>query len=867
MQPFTAFYGIISDKSQEDIHMNRWETDFLNLENELLSTRKKLNDLIYEYQNKGQNTREDAIYQDKLHYLEVEMQYINNQLQLLKSAQNASPAPSEPVTFQNVQNPAMQNPMVQEPVMQNSVAQDPIMQNPTMPYPMAQDPGMQNPAAQSSTMPNPVPNVQVQNQQAPNSKKEMPYPTASYAKRGRNAAPAFPTTPAAPVKSMRTTQDYEKLFGKNLMGIFASVLIFISLIIFATLILPHLTDTLKMLAMYIASAAVLTAGLLLYRKNKENLFYIAIIGCGIGSLYLSLLLSNMYFKVLGDLLLYILILIWAVFVKYLTRIKNLVFNIIGQIGILIASILGTILCVTESDPQKFLVLSIFYFISAVVFSNIGRTYLRSLLHSGQNGVTEEGGEALKPIYYESNLCTHICKTLNVIVYTIGLIQLTNSINAPIYTHCWDVKPYSAVLLIITALLFMGYLLLEYFFSYKEQCKGGIAFQVLTMINLALLAFLFNEMELGPKDWTFAFLYLISIAALFYVEKKDADCRLFSQVWCFAFIFTACTGNTWINNHLYAYLTIVPCMLYGKWKKDKPYLAAGVVYLAGLPLFAWSSYHINPIESLIMLVVLYGVFLYVGRKTDQTWFKMAGYIVISFIVMRLVYDISRDIMESFTGFKEMAYHDPNTSELKANLNEMIRTYSSMITFYVLAVIHLILSKLEFFGKDKVTVKVRLGMVEGIMLGFNALLMFTGCVLMYETDEMFLKLPLILITILLFFINSKNLLLKHKHAGYYIALKYTTLMLCILGSYDVVDYATSICLLVFAIISIVTGFYKDTIAFRLYGLILSMISIVKLIMFDIKYDSTIENAISFFVSGVLCFVISFIYNRIDGKLRGK
>ena len=93
------------------------------------------------------------------------------------------------------------------------------------------------------------------------------------------------------------------------------------------------------------------------------------------------------------------------------------------------------------------------------------------------------------------------------------------------------------------------------------------------------------------------------------------------------------------------------------------------------------------------------------------------------------------------------------------------------------------------------------------------------------------------------------------------KYTVLMFCILNSYDVINYLISICLLLFAIISIVIGFYKDTKSFRLYGLLLSMISIFKLIMIDIQYDSTIENAVSFFVSGVLCFIISFIYNRID------
>ena len=94
-----------------------------------------------------------------------------------------------------------------------------------------------------------------------------------------------------------------------------------------------------------------------------------------------------------------------------------------------------------------------------------------------------------------------------------------------------------------------------------------------------------------------------------------------------------------------------------------------------------------------------------------------------------------------------------------------------------------------------------------------------------------------------------------------------MVCILGSYEAASYLVSISLLLFAILSIVFGFYKDAVTFRLYGLVLSIVSVIKLIMFDIRYDSTLENAVSFFVCGLLCFVISFLYNRIDHRLKKK
>ena len=774
--------------------MDQWKNDFLNFENELSNTRKKLNDLIYEYQSKGQDAPNDPIYQDKLRYLEVELQYINNQLKMLKEAQKEN----KPVNVQ-----------AQRPVMTQKAPQPQRPQNPN-PVPVMPNPGV----SRVYSAPNPNKDYQMHFEE-------------------ENQGPKIPPKHRpgnAPARVPRTTQDYEKLFGKNLMGIFASVLIFISLIIFATLILPHLTDTMKMIAMYLASAAVLTAGLLLYRKNRENLFYIAIIGCGAGSLYLSLLLTNLYFEVIGDIVLYILILIWAGFVRYLTKIKNLVFTIIGQAGILIATLLGTMMCVYERDPQKYLVLTIFYFISALVFSNIG-----------------------KKSTYEENLCTHICKTLNVIVYTIGLTALSHSLYTRIFAHDWDTNPYNAVLLVINAFLFIGYLLLEFFFSYREETKSGIAFQVISMINTTLIVLLFDAPGLLESKWTFGvFMYLVAIAALVYAEARKAGYTIFSQTWCLVMIWVACVSNPFMEDHLFAYLTVIPCMLIGYRKKDSVYLIAGLVYLGMLPFISWPYNHLG-IEYLFMLAALYTVFLYVSRKTDQTWFSIIGYVLLSFTTLEVVDEVSYKIMNNFKGYN-----------LGTNYRQMkgvkdISTKSKLITFSVLAAIHLVLNKLKYFGTKKP--------VEVMMYCVNGLLMFTGCLFMHLTDEALWKLPIILITLLLFVINSKEILPKHKYAGYYIAFKYTALMLCILGSYDVVDYMTSIFLLVFAIVSIVTGFYKDMITFRMYGLILSMISIVKLIMIDIKYDSTIENAISFFVSGVLCFVISFIYNRIDGKLRGK
>ena len=121
-------------------------------------------------------------------------------------------------------------------------------------------------------------------------------------------------------------------------------------------------------------------------------------------------------------------------------------------------------------------------------------------------------------------------------------------------------------------------------------------------------------------------------------------------------------------------------------------------------------------------------------------------------------------------------------------------------------------------------------------------------------------------ILFMANTKNLLERHKGMwpGIYIGIKLTVLVITILSSYDTVNYVISISVFVFAIISIIIGFKFNFKSFRIYGLILSLISVAKLILVDISYDNTLGHALSFFVCGILCFVISMIYHLIDKKV---
>ena len=65
----------------------------------------------------------------------------------------------------------------------------------------------------------------------------------------------------------------------------------------------------------------------------------------------------------------------------------------------------------------------------------------------------------------------------------------------------------------------------------------------------------------------------------------------------------------------------------------------------------------------------------------------------------------------------------------------------------------------------------------------------------------------------------------------------------------------------VLCIFIGMRKMTKPLRIYGLILALCSAVKLVLFDISYSYSISKTFSYIVCGVLCFVISYIYTRLE------
>ena len=134
--------------------------------------------------------------------------------------------------------------------------------------------------------------------------------------------------------------DTETFLGKKVFVILASVLAFVGVVLFAGAIIPYLTDTIKFLLMCIVSLGF-TGFSYWYIKKKETSLSVGLLACSLGTVYITLFTGNLYFKVIPIILLYIALMLWLLVAFYCSRYKPLLFNIIGQLGILISLILCT----------------------------------------------------------------------------------------------------------------------------------------------------------------------------------------------------------------------------------------------------------------------------------------------------------------------------------------------------------------------------------------------------------------------------------------------------------------------------------------------------------------------------------------------
>ena len=605
-------------------------------------------------------------------------------------------------------------------------------------------------------------------------------------------------SPVQPVYQNRS-EDFEKKFGKTFMGIVASVLIFISIILFATLLIPSLNNTIKMVVTYVVSFAICGFGWFKLHRNRQDKFYIALTGCGIGALYISLLLSNMYFKVIGDIALYALIVVWAVGVCLLSRYNNIVFQIIGWIGVVISMIFGVALCGSTDDISKFTVLIIFYLVTSTV---LYATHFRK--------------------NFNDNICAHVANVISLFVILIGSM---------------DIAPDGHFTFIIIIAYIVAHIVVCFLCTWKEQELGqGLvvdAYGLIAVINVGGLV------DNGDIWAIVAYMMMVAliVASEFRYNGKDSS-RVAVQIFGTVVSCISVFSTYELSRYGIVPMLILPLIILGYARRNKVCKIMGLcityIYVTDIGI----SYAIEHfILGLVVMAVLYTlVFLCRNQynKVYKSFVHVAGVLLFAFV--------GSGVLENFIA-------DDQTI--------------AAIIFLAVALFNVGIMKSPW-AKNPITGEEEKDDVFNVI---NIIMMLVGLNCMHSYLPIVLKIMVIMATLGIFMVNSKKLLDKYPNGfgGAYVGIKFTIYMLVLLSSFDATDYVVSISCFLFAVASIAFGFIFKYKALRVYGLVLYMISVFKLIVMDIEYADTIGYAVSFFVAGVLCFAISLIYNYVDKKLK--
>lgn len=724
--------------------MNQAEIDILNLENKILQDRQILNNLIYQYESNGMKKE---MIDAKLVNLQTELDYMSRQLDMLMKEYRSS----REVAYVKDAMPVLNDNLVRE-----------NKEIPVMPVKQEQRQAIHNQALQ----------------------------TQMEQKRTATVVPK---------------KDLESVVGKLWMGAIASVLIFISIIMFATLLLPVLTDTLKMIAMFVVSFGVTIVGLVKLKKNPDSPFYLALSGCGIGSIYISILLSNMYFKMTNDIVVYVLILIWTLFVCYLSRKGSVLFQIIGQSGILIAVIFGISLCTINDDTAKLLFLTVFFIITSSVFMF---SHLK------------------KPL--SGNMINFWYTYLSVSLLVLGISGVQETIEAD-----------------IIAALLVFYIAIMVVVAFKRELDKPIVLGALTtlyFINLFFCLGRFFETDTARSSVMLFVSVVILVLSEWKCGERISSDKITLQVpqLLFVLFFTGILdiGTAQIRLFVLAYTFLVG----GYWRRNRIFQYASLVYVF---LFVCSDIGILGFVLGITYFITSFACSYIMKEQYCVNVKIGSYLLFLFFLL---------------GCDDL-------------LEDLYLSYESVESLMFLAISAINLFALKGIGTKSFVTGEREKVCETICNVINGFLMLFVVSHIQDLDSVLWHFVCVIMAGTLFMANSSNLIKKYKGTkwelpvGIYVGIKLTILLITVLSSFEAANIIISVACFVFAIAWIIIGFWKDTKSLRIYGLILSLFSVIKLIMIDINYDNLLGRAAGFFGCGVLCFIISFIYSTIDKKMKSE
>jgi hypothetical protein len=591
--------------------------------------------------------------------------------------------------------------------------------------------------------------------------------------------------------------NLESLVGRNLFAVLASVLVLLGVGVFISTIYEQIPEVVKIGAIYLFGFVMLGSGLVIYRKNG-NKFWLGVASCGLAELLVSIITSHSYFHVLSLPWTFVLVLVWILGSFWLTRFQPTVFKIIGYCGLIISMLLGLSL-VGRKDTLTYMVLAGAYLLLASFFMVTHREKVKL------------------------NTALALCSTLALGMF----LQMERYLQEHL-----DWLP--AVWVLGALIIFHTiYLAVAKLHPKAYPFFAGLSLWVGSIFVSPVPMTVFVPVVLG---------LILVLCYLVQKSSRESVGRICFLAMVGLYLFNLCTTLGVTQDQLRYWFPVAALLAVGlyRWtgQWDGGWLS---LILCGVFCVFPNSTHDSVPWGFAVTAAYFTLYSSPLVRKDKN-IRIAWYLLTAMASWHLVNWIRYRICA--TG----AAYGPVT-ELCFG-----------VYFAVMALVNTVYLHLRLRDREKI---LRVDMYSVLVMVPQALFMF-GCLSYVGSDVWYIS-GLGVAGSLLTLAYSLHYSLKTRGTDRRLTVwqfvKFTLYCWYVLVALSSPDILVNITLLLIAVAAVALGFRLGHKAVRIYGLVLSLVDVVSLVLFRIDFSDSLQLAGGIVLCGVLCFVISFIYSRIS------
>ena len=678
----------------------------------------------------------------------------------------------------------------------------------------------------------------------------------------------------APIKKTRKPINIEYILGSGLMGIIASVLIFIGVASIVGM-LGDVPALIKVGVMYTISFIFTLYGYILVKRNKTP-YAISTLGCGFGAIYVSTLVGSFgihgFNEIIAVCIMIVISFITAIVAK---GINSEQFKLIGFSGMSVA----VLLVVCSKYRLNLPVVLVFLWLYTLYNLMISSKYLetKNWTFYTMYGISYTIQNALVISFAYSLHQAAINPTNSFDLFTEIMRTGSSSIAfAPIYVISYNELNILLSILILISLSIINFVKMQ---TFTDRCRKDIdnTFKILLnftnififmMFAITQVAYFVGEWDnilLNDilKDAVYLYGFITGYILLNFtgiVEKSKYAYPIYIGI--IGATYFGCTDN------IAASLLIIPFFLVETYKARR---RKGASPLIKIP---------SPIVSILALVMVAIVSMFHILFAPSIMYLIALILFSAYIWLcawkeRLeAYSIKLDksYKDLTLFYKIIGYYTYLIAEtaliIYMGVNDILTDEPLFALWSVLTAILIVLHQITYISADWNKEKIDRGIdifrlcrcssesLDGSYSNnFVFHLIYLAVLLLLLQEITGISGVIVAMTVLavisadLRFIFEKSIIVETE-----IVVAFYRILDTYIGSYK---YLISVCLIILAIISILAGNKYKFKNFRIYGLTLVLLSATKLVVFD--FMTTGIGAIGTIVAGILCLGIVFIYNK--------